>query len=391
MGKRYVASSRRRRGSRWPIIAIVAAALVAAVIIFMPEGSGPDNVNAADDGIASPNDVEVPAGSPGSITRAETAKPPVTRSITPPAGSNTGNTGTTAPRTPSNTTQTRQPNITAPPTTNNTTPPRTTGTSRTYTPSATVEKAFNQAHALVKAGQLVQARTMFSDLLLDKGSQLTPGDQQNIRDAVAELNEKLIFSDKAYGEDPLVDVYTVKSGDVLTTIASKFHVNTELVQRINGITNPNKINLGQKIKVVKGPFHLRVDKSDFRLDLLLARPDGRLEYVTSYTVGIGADDSTPVGTFLVTDRVKNPAYTHPRTKERFAGGDPKNPVGKYWLRLEGMDENTKKLESYGIHGTIEPQTVGTQASLGCVRMLDKDIEELYGVVAMKRTKVEIVP
>jgi lipoprotein-anchoring transpeptidase ErfK/SrfK len=44
--------------------------------------------------------------------------------------------------------------------------------------------------------------------------------------------------------------------------------------------------------------------------------------------------------------------------------------------------------AYGIHGTIEPKSIGTQASEGCVRMLNKEVEELYSLVPVG-TKVTI--
>lgn len=37
---------------------------------------------------------------------------------------------------------------------------------------------------------------------------------------------------------------------------------------------------------------------------------------------------------------------------------------------------------YGIHGTTKPWGIGSAVSMGCVRMLNKDVEELYGLVAM---------
>ncbi len=32
---------------------------------------------------------------------------------------------------------------------------------------------------------------------------------------------------------------------------------------------------------------------------------------------------------------------------------------------------------YGIHGTTQPETVGTQSSAGCVRMRNEEVEELF--------------
>jgi len=48
--------------------------------------------------------------------------------------------------------------------------------------------------------------------------------------------------------------------------------------------------------------------------------------------------------------------------------DPKNPLGERWIDLG---------DSYGIHGTIEPDSIGTAASRGCIRLRDADIIEVY--------------
>ena len=43
--------------------------------------------------------------------------------------------------------------------------------------------------------------------------------------------------------------YTVKSGDTLSAIASKYGTTYQKIAQINGISNPNKIYVGQKIRV----------------------------------------------------------------------------------------------------------------------------------------------
>lgn len=45
------------------------------------------------------------------------------------------------------------------------------------------------------------------------------------------------------------EYYTVKSGDTLSGIAAKYGTNYKHLALINGIANPNKIYVGQKIKV----------------------------------------------------------------------------------------------------------------------------------------------
>ena len=43
------------------------------------------------------------------------------------------------------------------------------------------------------------------------------------------------------------------------------------------------------------------------------------------------------------------------------------------MGLKGEDGNAVGKQSYGIHGTIEPDSIGKQASMGCIRMGHEDI------------------
>jgi lipoprotein-anchoring transpeptidase ErfK/SrfK len=59
-------------------------------------------------------------------------------------------------------------------------------------------------------------------------------------------------------------------------------------------------------------------------------------------------------------------------------GGAKNPLGARALYLFDDDGDV----GYRIHGTLEPYTVGTNVSSGCVRMINQDIIHLYARVAM---------
>lgn len=56
---------------------------------------------------------------------------------------------------------------------------------------------------------------------------------------------------------------------------------------------------------------------------------------------------------------------------------PANPLGARALYLYQDGRDTL----YRIHGTSEPWTIGTDASSGCIRMLNEDIIELFDLVS----------
>ena len=54
-----------------------------------------------------------------------------------------------------------------------------------------------------------------------------------------------------------------------------------------------------------------------------------------------------------------------------------NPIGTRWLGL-----NRK---GYGIHGTNEPGSIGKAASHGCIRLRNRDMEQLFRMVSVGDT------
>lgn len=59
-------------------------------------------------------------------------------------------------------------------------------------------------------------------------------------------------------------------------------------------------------------------------------------------------------------------------------GGPKSPLGARTLYLFGDGRDL----GYRIHGTLEPYTVGTNVSSGCIRMINQDIVHLYARVSL---------
>ena len=197
------------------------------------------------------------------------------------------------------------------------------------------------------------------------------------------------FSTRRLPNDPLIGTYTIQSGDALVHIAKNFDVPYEILMRINRIRNARNIRGDQTIKIVNGPFHGRIYKSAFRMDVYLQDT-----FVRSFPVGIGLDDATPEGTWKVKNRLSNPTYyPSPSAEEKriIPADDPKNPLGEHWIGLEGVEGAALGRFGYGIHGTIKPESIGKQASLGCVRMHNDDVAFLFGLLKPGKSTVTILP
>jgi len=187
------------------------------------------------------------------------------------------------------------------------------------------------------------------------------------------LNVKLLFSRLI---TPGTEEYEVRRGDSLEAIARKFGTTVELLKEMNAQTiKGDSIRPQDHLKVCTEKFSILVDKSANTLTLKAGE-----RVVKVYPVGTGKEGSTPVGEFKITNKMVEPEWFKPGGGV-IPYGDPANLLGTRWMGIDSP--------GYGIHGTWEPETVGKQASAGCIRLLNADVEELFKIVPMG-TKVTIV-
>jgi len=243
--------------------------------------------------------------------------------------------------------------------------------------------------ALVRAGDqalaqhdVITARARYSEaMLLDVGEP----DRTRLRAALTRIGTDTILSPRTWSDDVHVARYTIKPGDTLGKIAKANRVSAGLLASINNIENVNLIRAGQVIKVIHGPFRAVVHKREYVLDVYLGDT-----FVTHFKVGLGADDGTPAGLWHVGTKLRNPTYYPPRGGQMIAADDPTNPLGERWIALIGADGDALGAERYGIHGTIDPESIGQSVSLGCIRMYNKDVVLLYTYLVETYSTVEVV-
>lgn len=253
-------------------------------------------------------------------------------------------------------------------------------------PSRSSNPAIQEALKRYQAGQVLEARHELNRLL---HSSLPEADKDEIRAHLSRIAGETILSRRRLPNDPLVETYTVQRGDKLVHVARRYDIPHEAIMLVNEIRDPSRIAEGMKLAVPRGPFHARIYKSRFRLDLYLQDL-----YLRSFPVGLGVDSGTPTGTWRVKNRQPNPTYYPPASaadRRVIPPNDPRNPLGEYWIGLEGVDGEALGRDGYGIHGTIEPETIGRNASLGCVRMREEDVALLFRVLQVGKSTVTIYP
>jgi len=266
-------------------------------------------------------------------------------------------------------------------------------------PPATAEQrkvlARKQADAEAKfaANDLLAARTLFNEIV-DQG--LPAADNATCIARLKELADKTLFSPVKVSNDPLTESYQVPHGATLTAIAKPHKITADLLQRINNIPSAAGLREGQTIKLITGPFNALVCKGDFTLSIYLdvpgpvGKPVVRL-LVRRFKVGLGQNDSTPIGVWTVRDREQHKDYTHPATHKVIKPDDKDYPFGKLgmWMALEGRSGAAIGQQHYGIHSTNLPESIGTQGSLGCIRMMDDDVKQVWDLLRLGDSLVTV--
>jgi len=226
--------------------------------------------------------------------------------------------------------------------------------------AADVTPLLERAERVWEQGRIGEARE-----ILFRADALTRDAEQRaqVRRRLGELQMAWLLSRHPQPESDWVEV---RSGDTLARIAARHGTTVELLRASNQIRG-DMVSIGQRLKVVREPFSVQISKSRNVLTLQLGD-----RFFKAYAISTGLGGNTPVGEFRITDRLVHPDWWHPDHGRRIPYGHPEHRIGTHWL---GWDRR-----GFGIHGTDEPEKIGQSVSLGCVRMRNEDVAELYKLI-----------
>jgi lipoprotein-anchoring transpeptidase ErfK/SrfK len=112
--------------------------------------------------------------------------------------------------------------------------------------------------------------------------------------------------------------------------------------------------------------------------IVISLPDRKLAVIEAgrvlkvFPTAVGAPRTpSPTGCYRIIQRLSNPTWY---TKGRIVPPGSANPLGTRWLGLSA--------KGYGIHGTNSPRSIGASVSHGCIRMRNRDVEQLFAMVAI---------
>ncbi|HQL87051.1 MAG: L,D-transpeptidase family protein [Lentisphaerae bacterium] len=235
------------------------------------------------------------------------------------------------------------------------------------------EYRLDSAERQLLADQPLAARTLAQIVMANNA--LIPGSKEWHRVTSIVNAANRVFMNSA-APSPEKTTYIISAGDSLSRIATSNRTTIGALIRLNELSQTNQIiHPGNAMHILTGDWSIHVIKSQFLL-LLYLGPD----LYRVYSVGIGRQDRTPVGTFAITSKVLNPAWTPPGKNIPY--GHPENILGTRWLGISPIGSTNPSLRGFGIHGTWEQDSIGTAASAGCVRMRNEEVEELYDFIPM---------
>lgn len=188
--------------------------------------------------------------------------------------------------------------------------------------------------------------------------------------------------------------YLIKDDESLPEIARRYDIGYGAITSANPGVDPFVPDPGRRIILPTewilpdAPFRKGIVVNIAEMHLFVyARNDSHT--VTAFPIGIGDQGTeTPIGTFTIIEKIRNPSWHVPKSirKEKpdlpaVVPPGPDNPMGSHALRLSNR--------TVLIHGTNRPWGIGARNSHGCIRLYQKDIARLFGMVR-RGTEVTIV-
>ncbi|WP_088226986.1 L,D-transpeptidase [Desulfosporosinus sp. FKB] len=149
------------------------------------------------------------------------------------------------------------------------------------------------------------------------------------------------------------DVTTSPSGDAgWLFLPSGVSSETDLISAVSQALKPA---IPKGIDFPFAPIQININKQNHELMVMSGDKTMR-----SYTVALGKNNLTPEGNLWISKRIANPDKGVPKAD---------NVYGTRAMELSNP--------SFAIHGTNSPESIGQDVSLGCIRLNDPQMEDLY--------------
>jgi len=176
--------------------------------------------------------------------------------------------------------------------------------------SAAFATAWADAHEKLAAGRYAEALAALSIWYDDPSLGLE--ESQRLEDLLGQLAGSVIYSQ----HDLLLPPHVVAAGETLPAIAASLGVSWQLLGKINGVDDPQRLMPGEHLKLIRGPFDAVVSVSRRRVSLQLTG-----NYAGSFPVVVGRQFLGRVGNAIPVVEVRRGAGRDSQAAG-FAAADP---------------------------------------------------------------------
>ena len=223
--------------------------------------------------------------------------------------------------------------------------------------------------AKLQQGELAEAHLLLSQFYGDQS--LTPDQRKELQGLLSQLAGTVIYST----EHLLEPAYTVRDGDTLVSIAQQYQVPWQLLANVNGVTVPDAVRPGQKLKVMRGPFMGMLNLSTGELTLLL---QGR--YAGKFTVMVPSMATFGEGEWLVEKKLAMPGSGSNISQTSTVITPPEKPVVDRTLLLKST-ATTQPPASLSL-GSTSGLTSQAGSSAANIQMTQHDAQELSDILSV---------
>jgi hypothetical protein len=188
---------------------------------------------------------------------------------------------------------------------------------------------------------------------------LTTEDNQQLMHTLNDVAGAVIYS-----REPLMEpLYVVRSGETLVQIADQCRVPWPLLAKINLLPDPEHLQPGQRLKVVRGPFGAVIHLDRYQMTLLLND-----RFAGQFHISIGSQPPPAVGTFQVVAKTQ--------LSGSFADTNRMSIVGDEQLHRIVLSNQTTI-------GATLPQHIGRRVedqALGSIGLLPVDMDAAWDIL-----------
>ena len=224
---------------------------------------------------------------------------------------------------------------------------------------AAFASSWADAHDKLAAGRYAEALSVLSAWYDDPS--LGPEESQRLEDVLNQLAGSVIYSQ----QDLLQPPHVVQAGETLPSIAAPLGVPWQLLAKINGVPDPNRLVPGESLKVLLGPFDAVVSVSRRRLSL----PVGG-NYAGSFPVVVGRQVRERIGGTLPVVSVQGGE----------SPAEPQGPAAQVAWSQPGP-RSIALSEGLAIAGAADPSVIGEEAvPPGTLVVAARDLDELVDIL-----------